>query len=85
MNQMSTMYQHVSRPRFIREHIEIIRSRENGGEIRCDTCHGPALGRGEFAQIVGVSPSTLAKWLRCEPIRQDIADKIRSAVKEVRE
>lgn len=85
MNQMATNYRHVSQPRFIRENIEIIRSRETGGEVRCVTCHGPALGRGELAGILGISTSTLSKWLRREPIRQDIADKIRAAVKAVHE
>lgn len=84
MNVMAVNHARVTSPRFMRENIEIVRA-TGGGDIRCVTCHGPAVGRGEFAAAIGVSPSTLAKWLRKEPIRQDIADKIRAAVKAVHE
>ncbi len=81
---MATNYRHVSRPSFIREHIEIVRT-IGGGEIRCDTCFLSPLTKKEFADIVGCNVSTLSKWLRREPIRQDIADRIRKAVKAVHE
>ena len=81
---MASNFTRTTSPRFLRENIEIIRN-TMGGELRCVTCHGPAVTKGDFANVVGVSPSTLSKWMRREPIRQDIADKLRNAVKAVHE
>ena len=44
MNVMATNHRRVTDPRWIQKHIEIVR-KTSGGEIRCVTCHGPAITR----------------------------------------
>lgn len=84
---MALNHQRVTNPRFIREHIELVRHAAPGwGGIRCDTCHGPALTKAELAGVIGVSTSTLTNFLNKRSLtRADIADKIRNAVKAVHE
>jgi len=71
--------------KWVREHLILVRRREGAGSLECDTCKLPALTKWELATVLGISPSTLAKFLGHRPIRQDIADKIRDSVKAVHE
>lgn len=56
------------------------------GSFICVTCGGVGSVNSEaIARLAGTSSSTVRKWLRREPVRQDIADRIRSVVLRVEE
>jgi DNA invertase Pin-like site-specific DNA recombinase len=70
--------------KWIREHLILVR-RTSGGTLECDTCGLAALTKTELADLLGIGTGTLYKFLGKQPIRQDIADKIRDSVKAVHE
>lgn len=55
------------------------------GMFTCPCCGGNVVNTAECARIIGVGAQTLSKWLRREPIRQELANKIRSAFLRVEE
>lgn len=55
------------------------------GSVLCLTCGGYIGGLTKVAAAIGVSASTLNKWLKRETIRQDLADRIRSAFARIEE
>lgn len=54
------------------------------GYIGCDSCGGYVVSKEEFANVVGVSPGVVSKWLRREPVRSDIAARMAGALRGVR-
>lgn len=47
------------------------------GYIYCDGCGGSSMSRTDFADIVGITPNHLQRWLNRRPIRDDIAAAIK--------
>ena len=87
------MIANVENPRFLKEHGVAVREgprTENGemviastGYVACETC-GSYLGPTyAVARTIGVSEGMLRKWLTGQPVRPDVATRIRSSFKAV--
>lgn len=55
------------------------------GFIQCRHCGGNLGSLARIAAVIGVSSSTLSKWLKREAVRPDIAGRIRSAFWSIEE
>lgn len=81
--------------KFLKAHGVILRKTAGGaalvegqtyrlsGWIACDTCGNGVVSREELARIAGVSPASVSKYLNREPLRPDVAERIKATVKEV--
>lgn len=76
-------------PKFIREHVILERKGPYDGGYRmsgfivCDTCHSLVLSNADLGAAIGVGATSISRFLKREPIREDIAAKIRASVKAV--
>lgn len=55
------------------------------GYVQCRHCGGNVGSIARIATAIGVSSSTLSKWLKRETIRQDLATLVRSAFARIEE
>lgn len=73
-------------PGWVRSNVVARRADPRGaGGFTCHCCGGHTHSIADMAQVIGVSSSTLSRWLKREAVRQDVAERIRAAFLRVEE
>lgn len=88
MSYMAVNYARVSNPKWIREHIEIVRYVDSfgpaGGSAQCVDCGLSPLTQRELANIIGVPLSAFSAFLNRGAGRPDVIRKIERSVLRIR-